>query len=175
MTPYEMPLATPEIDPSVFIADGARVVGNVRIGRASSVWFNAVIRGDVEAIRVGCRTNIQDLAVLHADPDFPCLIGDDVTVGHSAIVHGATVGDGVLIGMRAVVMNGAKIGAGSLIAAGAIVLEGMEIPPGSLVMGAPARIKRTLDPADQSRLTAAAEHYVQNARRFLAMRSQSKT
>ena len=156
------------VDPSAFIAPGAVVLGDVTIGAESSVWFNAVIRGDTDAIRIGRQTNIQDLCVLHADAGFPCIIGDRVTVGHSAIVHGAIVEDDVMIGMRAVVMNGAKIGAGSLVAVGAIVLEGMEVPPGSVVMGAPARIKRQLEPRDQERIRHAAEHYVQAAKAYRA-------
>ena len=154
------------VAPSAFIAPTATVLGDVRIGEQSSIWFGAVIRGDCEAIRIGKRTNIQDLCVLHADAGFPCIIGDRVTVGHSAIVHGAIVEDDVMIGMRAVVMNGAKIGAGSLVAVGAIVLEGMEIPPGSVVMGAPARIKRQLEPRDQERIRHAADHYVQSAKDY---------
>ena len=154
------------VDPSAFIAPGAVVLGDVTIGAESSVWFNAVIRGDTDAIRIGRQTNIQDLCVLHADAGFPCILGDRVTVGHSAIVHGAIVEDDVMIGMRAVVMNGAKIGAGSLVAVGAIVLEGMEVPPGSVVMGAPARIKRELAPRDQERIRHAAEHYVQAAKDY---------
>ena len=125
------------MDPSAFIAPGAVVLGDVTIGAESSVWFNAVIRGDTAAIRIGRQTNIQDLCVLHADAGFPCILGDRVTVGHSAIVHGAIVADDVMIGMRQVVMN-STIGAGSLVAVGAIVLEGMEIPPASVVMGFPA-------------------------------------
>ena len=154
------------VDPSAFIAPGAVVLGDVTIGAESSVWFNAVIRGDTDAIRIGRQTNIQDLCVLHADAGFPCIIGNRVTVGHSAIVHGAIVEDDVMIGMRAVVMNGAKIGAGSLVAVGAIVLEGMEVPPGSVVMGSPARIKRQLEPRDQERIRHAAEHYVQAAKDY---------
>lgn len=154
------------LDPSVFVAAGARIVGDVTIGAESSVWFNAVIRGDVEAIRIGRRTNIQDNCVLHADEGFPCVLGDDVTVGHAAIVHGAEVGDGVLIGMHAVVMNGAKIGAESIIGVGAVVTEGMVIPPRSLVKGLPGKVTRELLERELARNRHAAEHYVQLAKQY---------
>lgn len=151
----------PRIDSAAFVAPGAVVLGNVTIGAESSVWYNAVIRGDTEAIRIGKQTNVQDLCCLHADPGFPCTLGDRVTVGHGAIVHGATVEDDVLIGMKAVVMNGAHIGKGSLVAVGAVVLERMQVPPGSVVMGSPARIKRQLEEKDIARIRHAAEHYVE--------------
>ncbi len=149
-----------QIHPSAFIAPSAVVIGDVTIGPHSSVWFHAVLRGDVEKIVVGVDTNIQDGCVLHADPGFPCVLGDRVTLGHGAIVHGANVGDDVLIGMRAVVMNGACIGPGSIVAVGAVVLEGMEAPPGSVLMGAPARIRRTAEARDRALIQHAAEHYV---------------
>jgi carbonic anhydrase/acetyltransferase-like protein (isoleucine patch superfamily) len=150
----------------VYIAPGARIIGDVTIGEQSSVWFNAVLRGDTEAIRVGRRTNIQDNCVLHADPGFPCTLGDGVTVGHAAVVHGAIVGDNVVVGMHAVVMNGAQVGADSIIAVGAVVTEGTIIPPGSLVMGLPGKVKRQLTPEEIERNRASAAHYVENARRF---------
>lgn len=152
--------------PSVFIAPGAVVLGDVTIGEDSSVWFNAVIRGDTERIVIGKQTNIQDGCILHADAGFPCILGDRVTLGHGAIVHGATVEDDVMIGMRAVVMNGAKIGRGSIVAVGAIVLEEMHIPPGSVVMGTPAVIKREVTERDSVRIRHAAEHYVAAAKQF---------
>src|SRR5258708_2677926 len=122
---------------SVFIAPGARVMGDVTLEEDASVWFNAVLRGDTETVRVGRRTNVQDLCMLHADPGFPCIVGEGVTVGHGAIVHGARIGDNVVVGMHSVVMNGATIGADSIVAVGAVVTEGTEVPPGSLVMGVP--------------------------------------
>lgn len=158
---------------SVFLAPGAVVVGDVTIGEDSSVWFNAVLRGDTAPIRIGRRTNIQDCSVLHADEGFPCTLGDGVTIGHSAVVHGAEVGDNVMIGMRAVVMNGACIGENSLIAVGAVVVEGMQVPPGSLVMGLPGRIKRALTPEEIARIEAAAAHYVGNAQRYQGPSSNS--
>ena len=154
------------IHESVYLAPGARVVGDVTIGEDSSVWFNAVLRGDCESLRIGRRTNIQDNCVLHADPGFPCVLGDGVTIGHGAVVHGAMVADNVTIGMHAVVMNGARIGADSIVGVGAVVTEGTEIPPRSLVVGLPAKVKRGLTDEEVARNRASAEHYVENARRF---------
>ncbi|MAI70508.1 MAG: gamma carbonic anhydrase family protein [Rhodopirellula sp.] len=144
----------------VFIAGNATVRGSVTIGDRSSVWFGAVVRGDTEAVEIGCRSNVQDLAVLHADPGYPCRLGDDVTVGHSAVVHGAIVESGALIGIRAVVLNGAKIGTGAIVGAGAVVTEGMEVPAGHLAVGIPAKVIRRLTSEDSERLTRAAAHYV---------------
>ncbi|WP_149499343.1 gamma carbonic anhydrase family protein [Roseiconus lacunae] len=149
-----------QIADTVFRADGAVILGDVTIGRESSVWFHSVIRGDVEVIEVGCQTNLQDHCVLHADPGFPCKIGDRVTVGHGAIIHGATVEDEVLIGMRAVVLNGATIGKGSLVAAGALVTEGMNVPPGSIVAGTPAKIRGEVSTRHQQMIQHGADHYV---------------
>ncbi len=154
------------VDPTAYIARGAIVLGDVTIGAESSIWFNAVVRGDTEAIRIGSQTNVQDLCVLHADHGFPCILGDRVTVGHSAIVHGATVEDDCMIGMRAVVMNGAKIGKGSLIAVGAVVTEGTEVPAGSLVMGVPGKVCREVTEANRERIVHAALHYVEQAKKF---------
>jgi carbonic anhydrase/acetyltransferase-like protein (isoleucine patch superfamily) len=149
-----------------FVAPTAAVIGRVVLEDRSSVWFGCVLRGDVETIEVGPRSNIQDGAVIHADPGYPVQIGADVTVGHQAMLHGCTVGDGSLVGIAAVVLNGARIGTGCLIGAGALVTEGMEIPDGSVVLGAPARVRRTLDEEAQALLRANAEHYVGNAARF---------
>ena len=149
------------VDPTAWIAPTAVVLGDVTIGPESTVWYHAVIRGDTDAIRIGRGTNIQDGCVLHADPGVPCTLGDRVTVGHGAIVHGATVEDDCLIGMRAVVMNGAKIGRGSIVAVGAIVTEGTVIPPDSVAMGQPAKVKRQVSEQDLARIRHAAEHYVQ--------------
>jgi carbonic anhydrase/acetyltransferase-like protein (isoleucine patch superfamily) len=154
------------IDPSVFIAPGAHIVGDVTIGPESSVWFNAVLRGDTDSIRVGRRSNLQDGCVLHADRGLPCTIGNDVTVGHLAIVHGATVEDNVVIGMGSIVLNGARVGANSIIAAGALVTEGCVIPPNSLAMGMPAKVKRTLSMEEIERNRQSATHYVENAKRY---------
>lgn len=149
-----------------FVAHNATVIGSVTLKDRASVWFNVVIRGDADEITVGARTNIQDAAVLHADPGFPLDIGDDVTVGHKAMLHGCTIGDGSLIGINAVVLNGAKIGRGCLIGANALVTEGTEIPDGSMVLGAPARVKRELTDEECEALRVSAGHYVDNAARF---------
>lgn len=156
------------IHPSVFLAAGAVVVGNVVIGEESSVWFNAVLRGDTSPILIGQRCNIQDGSVLHADPGFPCTLGDGVTVGHGAIVHGATVGANVLIGMRAVVMNGATIGPNSIVGVGAVVTEGFVAPPGSLILGLPAKIRRELSDLEIAGNRIAAAHYVESSREYLS-------
>ena len=155
-----------QIDESVFIAEGAIVLGDVTILSNSSVWFHCVLRGDTERIQIGNQTNLQDHCVVHADPGFPCLIGDRVTVGHGAIVHGATVEDDVLVGMRAVVMNGAKIGRGSLVAAGAIVTEGMEVEPGSVVAGTPAKVRGKSSVKHRQMIEHGAKHYVDAARAY---------
>ena len=157
-----------QVAEGVFIAPNATVLGDVSIGQDSSVWFGSVIRGDTEAIRIGCQTNVQDLCVLHADPGFPCTLGDRVTLGHAAIVHGASVEDEVLIGMRAVVMNGAKIGSGSIIAVGAVVTEGVEIPPGSIVTGMPGKVRGKTGERHAAMIRRGAEHYIESARRFMA-------
>jgi len=149
-----------------WVAPDAQVVGHVILAEDVGIWFGAAIRGDNEPIRIGARSNIQEGAVLHSDMGFPLTIGADVTIGHRAILHGCTIGDGALIGMGATVMNRARIGAGSLIGACALVTEGKEIPEGSLVMGAPAKVIRALDAETRQRLLGSAAHYVENARRF---------
>ena len=152
----------------VFIANTATVVGNVSLGDQSSVWFGAVVRGDADSIRIGDRSNIQDTAVIHADEGVPTHIHNDVTVGHGAIVHGATVGDFSLIGMRATVLNGAKVGKHCLIGAHALVTENTVIPDGSLVMGMPAKVVRSLTDEEKKRLEGSAAHYVANAADYMA-------
>ena len=154
------------VAPSVFVAAGAQIVGQVTIGAESSVWFNAVIRGEREAIRIGQQANVQDLCMLHADPGLPCTLGDRVSLGHAAIVHGAIVEDDVLIGMRAVVMNGARIGAGSIVGVGAVVTEGTQVPPGSVVIGVPGKVKRAAEARDRERIRHAAHYYVELAREY---------
>lgn len=149
-----------QVAADAWIAPNAVVFGDVTLSEKASVWFGAVIRGDAAPVRVGQRSNVQDLCVLHADPGFPCTIGDDVTIGHGAIVHGATVENEVLIGIRAVVLNGARIGTGSIVGAGALVKEGQEIPPRSLVVGIPARVARSVTDEDLERIRHGAEHYV---------------
>lgn len=160
--------AAPRIAADVFLAPGAVVVGDVEIGAGSSVWFHATLRGDVAPIRIGARTNVQDGAMLHADADAPCTVGDDVTIGHGAIVHGAVVGDAAMIGMGAIVLSHARIGAGAVVAAGAVVPEAMEVLPGVLVMGVPARQKRPLAATERTALLASADRYVRTAARYRA-------
>lgn len=161
------PTEHPElIHATAYIAPSAVVRGAVRIGRDASVWFGAVVRGDTAPIEIGERTNVQDLAVLHADPGTPCVLGEDVTVGHAAVVHGATVESEVMIGIRAVVLNGAHVGRGSIVGAGAVVTEGTTIPPGSLAVGIPARVIRPVGERDQARIRHAAQHYVAAAVRY---------
>lgn len=155
-----------QVDSTAYIARGAIVVGDVTIGCESSVWFNAVLRGNTESVRIGDQTNVQDLCLLHADPGFPCVLGDRVTLGHAAIVHGATVEDDCMIGMRAVVMNGAKIGRGSIVAVGAVVTEGTEIPADSVVMGMPGKVVRQTHEKDHERINRTAVHYVEEAKKF---------
>lgn len=152
----------PTIGQGVYIAQGAVVVGDVTLGDYSSVWYNAVLRGDINKIVVGHHTNIQDNAVLHLADNYPCILGNYVTVGHSAIVHAATVGDECLIGMGAIVLDGAEIGEQCLIGAKALVKQHMKIPPGSLVLGAPAKIVKTLSPEERADLKHWATKYVEN-------------
>ena len=153
----------PALGRGVYIAKTAVVFGDVTIGEQSSVWYHAVLRGDINRIVVGHHTNIQDHAVLHLADDYACLVGNYVTVGHSAIVHACTVGDECLIGMGAVILDGAVIGEQCLIGARALVTQRMQIPAGSLVMGAPARIVRALQPEERAGLKAWADKYVANA------------
>jgi carbonic anhydrase/acetyltransferase-like protein (isoleucine patch superfamily) len=153
------------IDPSAFIARGAIVLGDVRLGPNSSVWYNSVIRGDTERIEVGEGSNIQDLSMLHADPGFPCRVGCRVSVGHRAILHGCTVEDDCLIGMGAILLNGVKVGACSVVGAGAVLPEGLIVPPGSVVIGVPGKIVRAVDEAMRGRIDHTWRHYVELARR----------
>ncbi|CAH2600739.1 Gamma carbonic anhydrase family protein [Rhodovastum atsumiense] len=151
-----------------WIAPDAQVIGRVRLGEDVSIWFAAVLRGDNDPIDIGARSNIQDGAMLHTDQGFPLTIGADVTVGHHAILHGCSIGDGALIGMGATILNGARIGAGCLVGANALVTEGKEFPDNSLIVGAPAKVVRTLDAATVALLRGSAQHYVANAHRFAA-------
>lgn len=161
-----------EAHPHSWIAPTAVVIGRVRLEEGSSVWFGAVIRGDNEQISIGPGTNVQDGAVLHSDPGFALTLGRDVTVGHQAMLHGCDVGDGSLIGIQAVVLNGARIGNNCLIGAKALVTENMVIPDGSLVLGAPAKVVRTLTEEQQAGLIANAKGYVANASHFLKKLSE---
>jgi carbonic anhydrase/acetyltransferase-like protein (isoleucine patch superfamily) len=152
--------ARPKLGKAVFIAKGAVVIGDVTLGNFSSVWFNAVLRGDVNQIVVGHHTNIQDSCVLHLADEIPCILGNYVTVGHSAILHACTIGDEVLVGMGATILDGAQIGKQSLIGARALVTPRTKIPAGSLVLGAPAKVVRALTPTERKELKGFAETYV---------------
>lgn len=156
-----IPGHVPRIDPTARIFETAVVVGNVEIGAQSSIWYGAVVRGDVHTIRIGARTNIQDLCMVHVTRGTgPCTIEDDVTIGHQAVIHGCHIKSRVLVGMGAVILDNAVIGSDSLVAAGSVVPARMEVPPGVLVMGAPARVKRELTEKEKRDILASAVHYV---------------
>jgi len=166
MLEYQVAFRPDQIAAAAFVAPQAVILGDVTIGDDSSVWYNAVLRGDCERIAVGRRTNIQDGSILHADLGIPCTIGNDVTIGHAAIVHGAAIADGVMIGMRATVMNRVSVGTGCLIAVGTLIPEGVHIPPNSVVMGAPGKIVREVTDKDRQLIQHAAQHYVEAARAY---------
>lgn len=150
---------TPQLHPSAFVAAGARVVGGVTLSEGSSVWYNAILRADGDTITIGVGSNLQDNVSVHVDSGRPVVIGEDVSVGHNAVVHGCTIGDGSLIGMGAVVLSGAVIGAGCLIAGGAVVLEGTVVPEGSLVAGVPAKVRRELTVEERAGIVRNARVY----------------
>lgn len=165
---YTLDGIAPEIAAEAWVAPGAQLIGKVVLEPGASVWFGAVLRGDNEEIRVGAGANVQEHVVCHTDMGFPLLIGANCTIGHKAMLHGCTIGEGSLIGMGATVLNGARIGRGCLIGAGALITEGKEIPDGSLVMGAPGKVVRMLDAAAQESLLGSAARYRENAARFKA-------
>jgi carbonic anhydrase/acetyltransferase-like protein (isoleucine patch superfamily) len=154
---------TPKLGKGVYLARGAAVLGDVTLGDYSSVWYNAVLRGDINRIVVGHHTNVQDNAVLHLADDFPCIVGNYVTIGHSAVVHACRVGDETLVGMGAVILDGAVVGKQCLIGARALVTQGMKIPAGSMVLGAPAKVVRALTREERAGLKAWAQKYVENS------------
>lgn len=166
MAIYQLGKHAPEIDPSAFVADTATLVGNVTLEANASVWFGATLRGDNEPITIGENSNVQEGTVMHTDPGYPLAIGKNVTVGHQAMLHGCTVGDGSLIGIQAVVLNGARIGKGCLVGAGALVTEGKQFPDHSLILGSPAKVVRTLTQEDLLRLEATAASYVARGQLF---------
>lgn len=155
-----------KIAPSAWIAPNATVLGDVTLGDESSIWFNGVVRGDIAPIRIGNQTNVQDGCILHVGATHPCLLGDRVSLGHGAVVHGATVEDDCLIGMRATVLNGAIIGRGSIVGAGAVVPENMVVPPNSLVMGVPAKVIKEVSAKQREGITATAIGYAGYARGY---------
>ena len=170
MPVYELDGIRPKLPASgrFWIAPDAVLIGNVELEEEASVWFQAVLRGDNERIRVGKRSNVQDGAIFHTDPGFPLTVGESCTIGHHAIVHGCTIGPNSLIGMGATVLNRARIGADSMVGANALVTEGKEFPDGSLIMGAPARAVRALDADAIALLRGSAAHYVENWKRMAA-------
>jgi carbonic anhydrase/acetyltransferase-like protein (isoleucine patch superfamily) len=170
--PFEGTL--PTIAPSAFVAPSADLIGRVSIGDEASVWYNATLRGDINEIAVGPRSNVQDNAVLHVETDRGCFLGELVTVGHGAIVHACAVGDEVLVGMGSVILDGAVIGERSIIGANSLVTGNTEVPPGSLVLGTPARVVRSLDRKERESIRVWAEKYVENRRKFLAREADSR-
>ncbi len=165
MAIYQFGDDVPRVAETAWVAESAAVIGRVSLAEGASVWYGAVLRGDNDHITVGARSNVQDGSVLHTDMGFPLTLGEDVTVGHQAMLHGCTVGDGSLIGVQAVVLNGARIGRHCLVGAGAVVTEGKAFPDGSLILGAPAKAVRTVTPEQIERLRLGALHYVDNAGR----------
>jgi carbonic anhydrase/acetyltransferase-like protein (isoleucine patch superfamily) len=168
MAIYELDGQAPELpaDGNYFIADTATVIGKIRLLRGASVWFGAVLRGDNEWIEIGEGSNVQDNCTCHTDMSFPLTIGKNCTVGHNVILHGCTLEDGALVGMGSIVMNGARIRRGSIVGAGSVITEGKEFPENSLIIGAPARVIRTLDPAQVEKMGGAARSYQRNGPRF---------
>ena len=170
MTLYTFDNSIPEIKETSFIAPNASLIGRVRIGEKSSVWFNTVLRGDMENISIGDESNIQDLSMGHADPGFPLIVGNRVTIGHHCVVHGCRIEDDCLIGMGAIIMNGVKIRRGSIIGAGAVLLEGMEVPEFSMVVGSPANVRKTYDESILENIRESAQIYV---KRSISYREQN--
>ncbi len=163
---YALDGIAPDIDPTAWVAPGCHIIGRVVLEAEVGVWFNVTMRGDNEPIVIGRGTNVQENCVLHTDMGYPVTVGADCTIGHKAMLHGCTIGEGTLIGMGATILNGARIGKGCLIGACALITEGKEIPDGSLVMGAPGKVIRVLDAEARERLLKSAEGYRANARRF---------
>lgn len=164
---YELEGRLPRVEPDVYLAPGSQVVGEVTIGSGSSVWFNAVLRGDVQPVRIGRRTNVQDLAMLHVTTGrYPCEIGDEVTIGHGAKLHGCRVLGRAMIGIGAVLLDGAEVGEHSIVAAQSLVRVGFKVPPGTLVAGVPAVVKRELTQAEREEILRSAQRYVEMAERY---------
>lgn len=153
---------TPAVARTAYVDDSAQVIGDVHVGEESSIWMNAVVRGDVNVIRIGNRTNIQDGTVVHVmrDPSHPTMLGDDITVGHGAIVHGCTIGSVCLVGMGAILLNGVQVGEGSIVAAGTLLPEGAVVPPRSLVMGSPGKVRRSVTDDEYAFILQSARNYV---------------
>jgi carbonic anhydrase/acetyltransferase-like protein (isoleucine patch superfamily) len=167
MSIYALGDSTPNIDETAYVADAATVIGQVTLAKGSSVWPGAILRADNEPIQVGSRSNVQDGAIVHTDPGYKTVIGDGVSIGHGAVLHGCTIGDGCLIGIRSVVMNGSEIGSESLVGAGALVTEGKKFPPRSLLVGVPAKVVRTLSDEEVAGLLRNADDYVERASTYV--------
>jgi carbonic anhydrase/acetyltransferase-like protein (isoleucine patch superfamily) len=166
MAVYSLDDLKPDLAEDVWVAESATVIGNILMEEGSSVWFGTVIRGDNELIKIGKRSNIQDNSVLHSDPGSPLTIGENVTVGHQAMLHGCTIGDNTLVGIGATILNGTTIGKNCLIGAHALITENKVIPDNSVVMGAPGRVIKQVPAAQEAMLKASADYYVKNAQRF---------
>jgi len=164
---YEIDDLCPRVAPDVYLAPGCQVVGQVEVGAESSVWFNAVVRGDVLPVRIGSRTNVQDLAMVHATTDrYPVEIGDDVTIGHGAVLHGCRIAGRALIGMGAVLLDGTEVGEEAIVAAQSLIRVGFRVPPGTLVAGVPATVKRSLTGNERAQIRRSAARYVERAARY---------
>ena len=167
MTLYTFENFSPEIKEKSFIAPNASLIGRVRIGAKSSVWFNTVLRGDMENITIGDESNLQDLCMGHADPGYPLVVGNRVTVGHNCVVHGCRIEDDCLIGMGSIIMNGVRIGRGSIIGAGSVLLEGMQFPEFSMVVGSPAKVKKIYDESILVSIRESARIYVKRSLSYM--------
>lgn len=166
MAIYQLGNRVPKIDPTAYVFEGAVIIGAVEIGANASIWAFVTLRGDNEPIIIGAGSNVQESCVFHTDPGFPLTLGENVSVGHQAMLHGCTIGEGSLIGIQAIVLNGARIGRNCLIGAGALVPEGKEIPDNSLVVGTPGKVVRTLTPEHIARLRATQASYVRRAEQY---------
>ena len=166
MAIYQLGADAPQIDASAWVAESANVIGKVTLGANATIWYGVTLRGDNERISIGANSNVQENTVMHTDMGYPLDIGENVSVGHMAMLHGCTIGDGSLIGIQAVIMNGAKIGKGCLVGAGALVTEGKEFPDYSLIIGSPAKAVRTLAEADIAKLASIADGYVQRGKTY---------
>jgi carbonic anhydrase/acetyltransferase-like protein (isoleucine patch superfamily) len=166
MAIYQLGADSPQIDPSAWVAESANLIGKVTLGANATIWYGVTIRGDNERITIGAGSNVQENTVMHTDMGHPLDIGENVSVGHMAMLHGCTIGDGTLVGIQAVIMNGAKIGKGCLVGAGALVTEGKEFPDYSLIIGSPAKAVRTLAEGDIARLADIADGYVQRGKSY---------
>lgn len=163
---YALDKVAPQIASDAWVAPSAQVIGDIVLEAESSVWFGATLRGDNERITIGAGSNVQENVIMHTDMGYPLRVGENCTIGHKALLHGCTIGAGVLVGMGAIVLNGAVIGDGALIGAGALITEGKEIPAGALVMGSPGKVVRDLDADARAKLLASAANYRTNAKRF---------